>query len=106
MKKTATLTLFISPTFDYLQSIPKGSVVTYGMVAKKCGLTNARNVSWILRQNTDPDRIPCYKVICADGSLADGYVFGGRKEQQRRLTEDGVHFDESGKVVTKHFLLM
>lgn len=73
------------------------------MITKNYGLTNARNVSWVLRQNTDPDRVPCYKVVRADGSLASGYKFGGESEQRRRLITDGVNFNDREGVIARHF---
>lgn len=81
---------YIPKVFKTLQSLPPGEVISYGVLAKKCGLKNARNIGWILRQNTDPDKVPCYKVVRADGSLAKGYKFGGPKEQKRRLEREGV----------------
>lgn len=104
MQKNSKLIIYINPVFELLSAIPRGSVVTYGAVAKSCGIANARNVSWILRQNTEPDRIPCYKVIRSDGSLASGYKFGGPKEQQRRLTAEGVIFTDNGKVAMEYFI--
>lgn len=79
---------FINPVFSLLQSLKKGEVITYGEVAKRCGLSNPRHVGWILKQNTDPDKVPCYKVVHSDGSLSNGYKFGGPKEQRRRLDAD------------------
>jgi methylated-DNA-protein-cysteine methyltransferase related protein len=91
--------------FKFLLSIPKGKVVTYGFVAKMCGLKNPRNVGWVLSQNEDPDTIPCYKVVRSNGSLATGYKFGGRNEQLRRLRNDGVLF-QNQKVDTSCFVIL
>src|SRR3989339_239270 len=101
METHMKLNVFIEPVFRFLQTIPKGRVVTYKTVAQQCGLLNPRNVSWILRQNTEPDRIPCYKVVRRNGHLATGYKFGGPKEQWRRLVADGVVF--KGSVVSKEY---
>jgi methylated-DNA-protein-cysteine methyltransferase related protein len=93
MPKYNKLENYIDPVFKFLKTLSKGKVVTYKMVAEHCGVPNPRNVGWILRQNTDPDIIPCYKVIRSDGSLAKGYKFGGRKEQKNRLAVDGIKFN-------------
>lgn len=90
--------------FKYLQSLPKGKVVSYGAVAKKFGLKNPRNVGWILQQNDRPDEIPCYRVVRADGRLAKGYKFGGMAAQKKRLKADGVGF--KGNRVIKECLLL
>lgn len=84
--------------FDFLKTIPRGMVVTYGMVAKRCGVPCARNVGWILKQNTKPVEVPCYRVVRADGRLATGYKFGGSMGQRKRLLADGVIFDRNGKI--------
>lgn len=79
--------------------MPKGEVVTYKQLARSCGVSNPRHIGWILQQNTDPDFVPCYKVIRSDGRLSRGYKFGGAKEQKRRLLAEGVSFDSSGKKI-------
>jgi O-6-methylguanine DNA methyltransferase len=94
------LNKFIPKVFKYLKSLPMGKVASYGEVAKKFGIMNPRNVGWILRQNSDPDKVPCYKVVRSDGCLAIGYKFGGPAAQKRRLLADGVKF-ERDKVTMK-----
>lgn len=86
----ASLKKFVPKVFKYLQSLKKGETTTYSAIARKFGISNPRNVGWILRQNDDPDAVPCYKVTRADGTLANGYKFGGRKEQARRLSKDKI----------------
>lgn len=105
MSQHTKLIIFIDPVFRFLQAIPSGKVVTYKTVAQHCGLSNPRNVSWVLRQNTEPEKIPCYKVVRADGRLATGYKFGGPKEQKRRLHRDGVIFEEGTERVVRKYVL-
>lgn len=90
-----SLDKFIQPVFRYLQSLPKGTVTTYGAIAKKFGIPNPRNVGWILQQNTDPKKVPCYKVVRANGELASGYKFGGLAAQKKRLIAEGVKFSHN-----------
>ncbi len=92
--------ILVFSVFKFLKSLPKGKVVSYGMIVKKFGIANPRNVGWILRQNERSDEIPCYKVVRADGRLAKGYKFGGAKGQKKRLVADGVKF-KGGRIVTK-----
>ena len=52
-------------------AIPKGSVATYGFVAKQAGNSKAaRAVGAILKTNFNPN-IPCHRVIKSDGSLGE-----------------------------------
>ncbi len=99
MSKHTELKNFIGPVFEFLKIIPRGRVVTYGEVAKRCRVPSARNVGWILKQNTDPDKIPCYKVIRSDGCLTGGYKFGGSREQKRHLTAESIKFDSKGRLM-------
>lgn len=88
----------ITLVFKFLKTIPKGRVTTYGAVAKACGVPISRNVGWILKQNTDPDKIPCYRVVRSDGRLAKSYAFGGLEGQKKWLRADGIRFTPSGKI--------
>lgn len=77
--------------YDYLLTIPKGKVVTYGQIAAALGNKHlARAVGNILHTNPRPDLYPCYKVVNAQGKLAKNFGFGGIAEQKRRLECDGV----------------
>lgn len=77
--------------YEYLITIPKGKVVTYGQIAKFLGNKNlARIVGNILHENPDGNKYPCYKVVNAKGNLAKNYAFGGVDCQKIRLETDGV----------------
>jgi methylated-DNA-protein-cysteine methyltransferase related protein len=78
--------------YNFVSKIPKGYVATYGQVAKKCGLKSARTVGFWLHRNSDPEKIPCHRVVFSDGSLSKNYVFGGEKEQRVKLKSEGVEF--------------
>ena len=77
--------------YEYLATIPKGKVVTYGQIAKFLGDSNlARTVGNILHENPDGDKYPCYKVVNAQGKLAENYAFGGIEKQKIRLEADDI----------------
>lgn len=77
--------------WEYLRIIPKGKVVTYGMIAKYLGDKRlARVVGNILHSNEDGDMYPCYKVVNTEGKLSSNYKFGGIDEQKKRLELDGI----------------
>ena len=75
----------------YLQTIPRGKVVTYGQIAAALGNPKlARAVGNALHRNPDGVRYPCYKVVSAQGKLSRHYAFGGAEAQCRRLREEGI----------------
>ena len=84
--------------YEFLKTIPKGKVVTYGQIATYLGNKGyARVVGNILHNNPNPDFYPCYKVVNAKGELAknfgdiDGIDRKTLKEsQKRRLESDGI----------------
>ena len=63
-----------------VKGIPKGSVLTYGEVARRAGSPRAsRGVGAVLKTNFNPD-IPCHRVVCSDGGLG-GYNRGIRNKK-------------------------
>ena len=89
--------------YTYLQTIPKGKVVTYGQIAQALGNKGlARAVGNILHVNPEPDVYPCYKVVSAQGRLASNFGFGGPEEQKRRLEADGIEVKENKVDLTKY----
>ena len=90
--------------YDYLTRIPRGKVVTYGMIAEHLGNPKmARAIGNILHANPDGEKYPCYKVVNSKGELAERYAFGGKEEQKRLLQNDGVCTSDD-KVDLKKYL--
>jgi len=76
-------------TYDLVRQIPPGKVSTYGAVAKALGdPIAARAVGRMMNQNPDPDTMPCFKIVHADGRL--GGFGGGITDKIRRLCNDGI----------------
>ena len=81
-----------SEVYDFLRRIPKGKVVTYGMIGEYLGNAHlARAVGNILHENPDGEKYPCYKVVSARGKLSENYAFGGIEKQKERLENDGIN---------------
>lgn len=77
--------------YEYLATIPKGKVVTYGKIAEHLGNKNfARTVGNILHSNPDGEKYPCYKVVNFKGELSRQYAFGGLEAQRKKLECDGI----------------
>lgn len=88
--------------YDFLKTIPKGTVTTYGQIAAHLGNPKlARVVGNILHNNPDPANIPCHRVVNARGEVAANFAFGGAEAQRKLLEEEGVEFGEDGRVVMK-----
>ena len=85
--------------YEFVKSIPRGKVATYGQIALYLGNRNfARAVGTILHNNPDPEHIPCHRVVNAQGKLAQSYALGGIEAQRRLLESEGVVF-KSNQVV-------
>ena len=79
--------------YEFVKSIPRGKVATYGQIALFLGNRNyARVVGNILHGNPDPEHIPCHRVVNAQGKLSRSYAFGGIEAQRRLLASEGVVF--------------
>jgi methylated-DNA-protein-cysteine methyltransferase-like protein len=50
-----------------------------------------------MHANDDYKKLPCYRVVFKDGSLCEGYVFGGSEVQRTLLAAEGVTFTSDGK---------
>lgn len=77
--------------YDFLKTIPRGKVVTYGQIARYLGNPRlARAVGNILHKNPDPIGQPCYKVVSSLGRLSAAFGDGGIEVQKARLEADGI----------------
>jgi O-6-methylguanine DNA methyltransferase len=77
--------------YEYLQRIPHGKVVTYGMIAEYLGNKKyARAVGNLLHKNEDGDKFPCYKVVNCKGKLSENYAFGGMENQRKKLESEDI----------------
>ncbi len=81
---------FTKRVLQTVESIPRGTVMTYAEVARRAGNPRAyRAVGSILRKNRDPN-IPCHRVICSDGRL--GKYNRGDAEKEKLLRREGYSF--------------
>ena len=79
---------FRRKVFQVVKKIPAGQTKTYGEVARLAGKPGAgRAVGAILRTNFDA-KIPCHRVICADGK--PGGYNRGIKNKIKLLRKEGV----------------
>lgn len=88
--------------FSVTKRIPKGKVLTYGLVAKLAGVKSPRVVGNILHKNIDPEKIPCHRVVNAAGKVAAGFAFGGARGQMEKLQKEGVVVTHGKVDLTKY----
>ncbi len=90
---------FFGRVYDMVCQIPRGTVATYGQIARLVGEPRgARLVGYALHGNPQPGVIPCHRVVFADGSLASAFAFGGEGVQRELLEGEGVAFLPDGRV--------
>ena len=82
---------FQKQVLEFLLTIPRGKVVTYGQIADALGCPGAaRAVGNALHNNPDGDKYPCYKVVNSKGERSGRFAFGGIMIQQERLEVEGI----------------
>lgn len=87
---------FQQKVLNFLLTIPRGKVVTYGQIAEAIGRPGAaRAVGNALHTNPDGDKYPCYKVVSSKGELSGCFAFGGILEQRERLEADGIEVNNN-----------
>lgn len=85
--------------YEFLQTIPRGKVATYGQIAESLGNKNlARAVGNILHSNPDPGRFPCHRVVNSKGQVAANFAFGGGAAQRELLEQEGIVFKTDGSI--------
>ncbi len=84
--------------------IPAGRVATYGQVATMAGLGNAaRQVGYALHSLPEGSTIPWHRVINARGEVSPRAMPGYDGWQRHLLQEEGVVFDDRGRVDLERF---
>ena len=77
--------------YEFLKTIPKGKVVTYGQIAEFLGNKKlSRSIGNILHNNPDEYKYPCYKVVNHKGNLSKHFAFGGIEKQKEKLESEGI----------------
>ncbi len=81
------------------RQIPPGQVASYGQLALLAGNPRgARVVGYAMHRVPDGSDVPCHRVVFRDGSLCQGFAFGGTDLQRQMLAAEGVTFDSEGRV--------
>ncbi len=90
--------------YDVVRRIPPGRVATYGQIAAIAGLAgHARQVGYALHALDDGSDVPWQRVINARGEVSPRAAAGWEGYQRHLLEEEGVEFDERGRVELGRF---
>ncbi|MDD5418186.1 MAG: MGMT family protein [Candidatus Nanoarchaeia archaeon] len=81
--------------FKILNSIPKGSVMTYKELAEELG-TSPRAVGKMLSLNPFPVLVPCHRIINSNRDIG-GYSMG-REKKEELLRNEGFEI-KKGKIM-------
>ena len=91
--------------YAVVRRVPRGSVTTYGTVARLAGLpARARQVGYALAALHDGSSVPWHRVVNAQGRLSLARVGSPSGITQRlRLTREGVRVDAGDRVSLARF---
>ena len=83
-------TKFQLKVWNYLKTIPKGTVKTYKQVAVAIkSPKSARAVANACGKNPYAPKVPCHRVIRSDGTLGGFSAAGGIKVKKKLLKKEG-----------------
>jgi methylated-DNA-[protein]-cysteine S-methyltransferase len=90
------------------EGIPRGRVISYSGLAELAGSPGAaRAVGTLMagnpRPGAGPGRVPCHRVVSADGSLGGFSAPGGLKTKKAMLEREGIVF-RNGRIRRDFFL--
>lgn len=95
---------FFERVYQVVRLIPAGRVATYGQVAHLLGAPRAaRTVGWALRAVPAGSGVPWQRVVNSRGTISLGQGAGGAEIQRALLEEEGVRFDEEGRIDLARF---
>ena len=90
--------------WDVVAQIPRGSVWTYGDVAREAGLPGrARQAGYALKHMPAGMHLPWHRVVGAGGRIVFPPGSSAHREQTRRLKSEGIKV-ESGRVARSALL--
>jgi len=84
---------FRDRVYKAVSRISVGRVATYGQIAAIAGNRKAaRVVGLLMRNNPNPAKIPCHRVVSGTGHLTGYSLIGGIEQKKQKLISEGVLF--------------
>jgi len=93
---------FFEQVYRVVGCIPWGQVATYGQIARILDMPrSARTVGWALRALPEGHDVPWQRVINAQGAISFNRGSSGAAIQRALLEDEGIVFDEKGRIDLK-----
>jgi methylated-DNA-protein-cysteine methyltransferase-like protein len=93
---------FFDQVYEVVRKIPPGKVATYGQIARLLGQPRgARTVGWALHSMPEGSHVPWHRVLNSQGTVSVEVCGPGETSQRELLEQEGVAFDERGRVDLK-----
>jgi methylated-DNA-protein-cysteine methyltransferase-like protein len=89
--------------YDLVRQIPYGKVATYGQVAEVIGGCTARMVGYAMASLPERSDVPWQRVINYKGKVSPHGGGFGTWMQEQLLKDEGVEFDEQGRIDFRRF---
>lgn len=91
--------------YAVVRQIPEGKVATYGQVAELANLPRqARLVGYALFRVDAASDVPWHRVINAKGEISESpFRQGGDYLQRSRLEQEGIEFNQEGKINLREY---
>jgi methylated-DNA-protein-cysteine methyltransferase-like protein len=90
---------FFEQVHQVVRCIPPGRVATYGQIARILGMPHvARTVGWALQAIPEGSDVPWQRVINSRGTISFPPGSPGATLQRALLEDEGIVFDEKGRV--------
>ena len=102
------ITPFQERVYSWLKNnVPKGSVTTYGAIAKGIDRPfSSRAIGNALHNNPFSPEVPCHRVVNAKGELSQHFGLPGGIHTQKKLLEaEGVIFIDEFTIKLRNNLL-
>ena len=98
-----TVTPLYTAIYSLVRQVPRGRVTTYGKIAQQAGC-NARTVGFALAALPENSDVPWQRIINAQGKISLRSDREGNLLQQILLENEGLQFNEAGKINLERFL--
>ncbi len=93
--------------YQLVLQIPRGRVMTYGQISRLLDeRLSAQGVGWALGATpVDERRIPWHRVVNSKGGISSHRALRSHPNLQRvLLEEEGIEFDDSGRLSLERYL--